>query len=288
MQQHHHQRCVDIRRAGLMNSNNKTKFDDFYTKLERIRLSAAASSSKQYPRRTAAELLDESKIYFVKSQEVLHKRQTLSNNQRIKPTYRTPQLQRSPYREYEKDRIQLDFPFQSSTSSTTNTSDCAFESVSVLSLSDQTTLDSTNSPTHRKRTVVPSSVKVIERNARIIKWLFQLHKANELPSFQYYNISIFIANTSASYTKTTGMAQAMFHESNVIRKRTRSVHNQNQAGATLYSSITADDSSLPKSEPRSSSFTKPLHQVIEFVQRKLSRNHNEQIQDFTTIQKTIE
>ncbi|CAF3367383.1 unnamed protein product [Rotaria socialis] len=84
------------------------------------------------------------------------------------------------------------------------------------------------------------------------------------------------------------MAQAMFHESNVIRKRTRSVHNQNQAGATLYSSITADDSSLPKSEPRSSSFTKPLHQVIEFVQRKLSRNHNEQIQDFTTIQKAIE
>ncbi|CAF5127758.1 unnamed protein product, partial [Rotaria magnacalcarata] len=31
MQQHHQQRCVDVRRAGLMNSNNKTKFDDFYT-----------------------------------------------------------------------------------------------------------------------------------------------------------------------------------------------------------------------------------------------------------------
>ncbi|CAF2603776.1 unnamed protein product [Rotaria sp. Silwood2] len=159
MQQH--QRCVDRRRAGLMNSNNKTKYDDFYTKLERIRLSAAALSSK-----------------------VLHNRQTLSNNQRIIPTFRTAQSHRSPYYEYEQDRYRLDFPLQSSTSSTINISDCAFESVSILSLSDQTTLDSTNSLTHKKRTIVPSSITVIERNARIIKWLFQLHKANELPSFQ--------------------------------------------------------------------------------------------------------
>ncbi|CAF3921280.1 unnamed protein product [Rotaria sp. Silwood2] len=182
MQQH--QRCVDRRRAGLMNSNNKTKYDDFYTKLERIRLSAAALSSKQYPRRTAAELLDETKVFFVKSQEVLHNRQTLSNNQRITPTFRTAQSHRSPYYEYEQDRYRLDFPLQSSKSSTINISDCAFESVSILSLSDQTTLDSTNSLTHKKRTIVPSSITVIERNARIIKWLFQLHKANELPSFQ--------------------------------------------------------------------------------------------------------
>jgi len=65
-------------------------------------------------------------------------------------------------------------------------SDCgAFESVSLLSLSDQTTLDSTNSPSNIKRTVVPStSLTVIERNARIIKWLFQLNKANSSPSFQ--------------------------------------------------------------------------------------------------------
>ncbi|CAF1070932.1 unnamed protein product [Rotaria sp. Silwood1] len=182
MQQH--QRCVDRRRAGLMNSNNKTKYDDFYTKLERIRLSTAASSSKQYPRRTATELLDETKVYFVKSQEVLHNRQTLSNNQRIKSTFRTAQLHRSPYQEYEQDRFRLDLPLQSSTSSITNISDYgAFESVSVLSLSDQTTLDSINSPTHKKRTIVPSSITVIERNARIIKWLFQLHKANELLSF---------------------------------------------------------------------------------------------------------
>ncbi|CAF1420441.1 unnamed protein product [Rotaria magnacalcarata] len=76
----------------------------------------------------------------------------------------------------------------------------------------------------------------------------------------------------------------MFHERNVIRKRTRSSHKQYQTGATLNSSLTADDSSLPKSEPRSSSFTNPLHQAIEFVQRKLSRNHNKQIQDFTALQ----
>lgn len=66
-----------------------------------------------------------------------------------------------------------------------NIPDCVFESVSVLSLSDQTTLDSTNSSTDRKRIVVPSSVTIIERNARIIKWLFQLHKTNESSSFQY-------------------------------------------------------------------------------------------------------
>ena len=62
--------------------------------------------------------------------------------------------------------------------------DSVFESISVLSLSDQTTLDSTNSPLSKKRTVVSSSVTIVERNARIIKWLFQLHKANELPSTQ--------------------------------------------------------------------------------------------------------
>ncbi|CAF2036360.1 unnamed protein product [Rotaria magnacalcarata] len=57
----------------------------------------------------------------------------------------------------------------------------------------------------------------------------------------------------------------MFHERNVIRKRTRSSHKQYQTGATLNSSLTADDSSLPKSEPRSSSFTNPLHQAIDLL-----------------------
>ena len=61
----------------------------------------------------------------------------------------------------------------------------AFESVSLLSLSDQTTLDSGNSASNIKRTVVPStSLTVIERNARIIKWLFQLNKANSTSSIQ--------------------------------------------------------------------------------------------------------
>lgn len=70
--------------------------------------------------------------------------------------------------------------------STTSISDSgAFESVSLLSLSDQTTLDSANSLSNIKRTVVPStSVTVIERNARIIKWLYQLKKANASSSFQ--------------------------------------------------------------------------------------------------------
>lgn len=45
MQQH--QRSVDRQRVALSNINHKTKHDDFYTKLERIRLSAAASSSSK-------------------------------------------------------------------------------------------------------------------------------------------------------------------------------------------------------------------------------------------------
>ncbi len=45
MQQH--QQYDDRRRAKLINTTNKTKFDDFYRKLERIRLSAAISSSSK-------------------------------------------------------------------------------------------------------------------------------------------------------------------------------------------------------------------------------------------------
>jgi centrosome-associated FAM110-like protein len=110
----------------------------------------------------------------------------------IKLLFRQPR--RSPYHdyEYEHDRFRLDslnLPIRSPTPpiSTANCSDCgAFESVSLLSLSDQTTLDSSaNSPSNKRRTVVPStSLTVIERNARIIKWLFQLNKANASPSFQ--------------------------------------------------------------------------------------------------------
>lgn len=44
MQQH--QQYIDRRRPRFMNHSNKTTSDDFYTKLERIRSTAAASSSK--------------------------------------------------------------------------------------------------------------------------------------------------------------------------------------------------------------------------------------------------
>ena len=46
MQQH--PPYMDRRQARLINITNKSKCDDFYTKLERIRLSAAASSSSKY------------------------------------------------------------------------------------------------------------------------------------------------------------------------------------------------------------------------------------------------
>ena len=101
------------------------------------------------------------------------------------------QPRRSPYLDYEYDRYPidaLDLPLRSSTPpiSSSNFSDSgAFESVSLLSLSDQMTLDSANSPSTIRRTVVPStSLTVIERNARIIKWLFQLNKANSTSSSQ--------------------------------------------------------------------------------------------------------
>jgi hypothetical protein len=45
MQQHQHQ-YIDRRRPRLIDNTHKTRNDDFYTKLERIRLTAAASSSK--------------------------------------------------------------------------------------------------------------------------------------------------------------------------------------------------------------------------------------------------
>jgi hypothetical protein len=45
MQQHQHH-YIDRRRPRLIDNGHKTRNDDFYTKLERIRLTAAASSSK--------------------------------------------------------------------------------------------------------------------------------------------------------------------------------------------------------------------------------------------------
>ncbi|CAF1366601.1 unnamed protein product [Rotaria sordida] len=272
MQQH--QQCIDRRRAGLMNSNNKTKYDDFYTKLERIRLSAAASSSKLHPRRTATEVLDETKVFFVKSQEVLHNRQTLSNNQRIKSTFRTAQPHRSPYHEYE----QLDLSLQSSTSSTTTTatdiSDCAFESVSILSLSDQTTLDSTNSPTHRKKPIVPSSITVIEQTAEITCAILVIinDQCLLLPSVKQVQVT----------RKHKNMAQAMFHEK-VIRKRSKTLTKEYQTMATTHLSLTTANESLTKTEQGSSSFSNSFYKAINFVQQKLSAANDEQKQQFTNI-----
>jgi len=45
MQQHQHH-YIDRRRPRLMDSSNKTRNDEFYAKLERIRLTTATSSSK--------------------------------------------------------------------------------------------------------------------------------------------------------------------------------------------------------------------------------------------------
>lgn len=103
------------------------------------------------------------------------------------------QPRRFPYLdyEYEHDRLQSDnFNLTTTSSSTTNLSDCGvFESVSLLSFSDQTTLNSANSCPNIKRTVLPStSLTVIERNARIIKWLFQLNKANSPLQFHEHSI----------------------------------------------------------------------------------------------------
>ncbi|UJR22727.1 hypothetical protein I4U23_025761 [Adineta vaga] len=180
MQQH--PPYMDKRRARLINITNKNKCNDFYIKLERIRLSAAASS-KQYPRRTARELLDESKQFFVKSQQVLHGRQTLSNSQRITSTCRILQPRRSPYQQYAYDQDKFRLEYQIESISKPNV-DHVFDSVSILSLSDQTTSDSTNCPTQFIKASIPATVTVIERNARIIKWLFQLQKTNDLSSFQ--------------------------------------------------------------------------------------------------------
>lgn len=48
MQQHQHYQYIDRRRPPrLIDNSNKTRNDDFYAKLERIRLSAAAASSSK-------------------------------------------------------------------------------------------------------------------------------------------------------------------------------------------------------------------------------------------------
>ncbi|CAF0816436.1 unnamed protein product [Adineta ricciae] len=145
MQQHQHH-YIDRQRSRLIDNSHKMKIDDFYMKLERIRLTAAASSSKQCSHRSATELLDESKAFFVKSQEVLQNRQTLLNNktstdqqqpqqqQQFTPSLRLTKSRRSPYQDtpFEHDQFRLDslnVPLRSSTPPNSSPTDCgAFES----------------------------------------------------------------------------------------------------------------------------------------------------------------
>jgi hypothetical protein len=44
---HHHQQYLDRRQSTLTNNSNKTTHNDFYTKLERIRLSSSSSKSSE-------------------------------------------------------------------------------------------------------------------------------------------------------------------------------------------------------------------------------------------------
>ena len=60
MQQH--QQYGEGQRSGLLISGNKARYDDFYTKLERIRLTAAASSSSKFSQNNR-------KFFFVSSTE---------------------------------------------------------------------------------------------------------------------------------------------------------------------------------------------------------------------------
>ncbi|CAF1224235.1 unnamed protein product [Didymodactylos carnosus] len=73
----HHQTSTTTTNCRLTKKTPKTcnnsNDDEFYAKLQKIRLSTSAK--KPTRGRTAAELLEESKAYFVKSKEVLKKRQ---------------------------------------------------------------------------------------------------------------------------------------------------------------------------------------------------------------------
>jgi hypothetical protein len=67
MQQHQHH-YIDRRRLRLMDSSNKTRNDEFYAKLERLRSTAAASSSKSFDFNNKLILLSKSHFSSSRSQ----------------------------------------------------------------------------------------------------------------------------------------------------------------------------------------------------------------------------
>ena len=85
----------------------------------------------------------------------------------------------------------------------------ALDSISLLSLSDQATLNSMHGPSASKRAVIPSSISVIERNARIIKWLFQLHQANSSPAFIDSSSSNVVNNSEWRLRRATQQRSAL-------------------------------------------------------------------------------
>ncbi|CAF1086219.1 unnamed protein product [Adineta steineri] len=76
------------------------------------------------------------------------------------------------------------------------------------------------------------------------------------------------------------MAQAMFHTKNMINKQSKILTNERQRAMTIDSSLTADHLLPTQSKQRSNSFSNTLHQVVNFVHRKLSRTDIEEKQPF--------
>jgi hypothetical protein len=89
----------------------------------------------------------------------------------------------------------------------------------------------------------------------------KIHKQNE-----FYRVTTF------QLSKT--MAHAMFYSTHLIPKPSKSSIKERQRAMTMDPPLTADGDSKPKQ--RSSSFSNAIHQVVGFVQRKLSRTGDEE------------
>lgn len=80
------------------------------------------------------------------------------------------------------------------------------------------------------------------------------------------------------------MSLAMFYEKNVIKTRSSSANEEYRRKRTSKSLSTTDEEPVKHSKPRSASFANPFHQVVGYVQRKLSHANDKQKQEYTSIQ----
>ena len=80
------------------------------------------------------------------------------------------------------------------------------------------------------------------------------------------------------------MSNGMFQTKHMINKRPKSATEERPRAMTMNPSLPTASGLFTKSKQRSSSFSNAFHQVVGFVQRKLTRANSEENRRFSDVQ----